>query len=90
MDFIFIDASHLYEFVRNDSVKAMEMLAPGGIVVWHDFAPKSEGVVRFVGEFIQMCPLFHVEKTSLVIHIDGVDTLNADPPPAVWDKRGLK
>jgi predicted O-methyltransferase YrrM len=90
MDFIFIDASHLYEFVRNDTSKAMEMLAPGGIVLWHDFAPKSEGVVRFVGEFMQTRPLFHIERTSLVIHIDGVDPSSAELSPAFLDKRGLK
>ncbi|MEC9093033.1 MAG: class I SAM-dependent methyltransferase, partial [Planctomycetota bacterium] len=29
MDLVFVDADHTYEFVKNDSRKAMEMLSPG-------------------------------------------------------------
>jgi len=36
-DLVFIDACHEYEYVINDSEIALKLLAPGGIVLWHDY-----------------------------------------------------
>ncbi|MFH0344153.1 MAG: class I SAM-dependent methyltransferase [Chromatiales bacterium] len=73
MDFIFIDADHSYEAVKNDTEKALRMLRRGGIIVWHDYAAKSPGVYRFVQEFSQSFPVFRIRNTCLVVYIDGVD-----------------
>lgn len=58
MDLVFIDADHTYEFVRNDTEKALRMLKPGGCILWHDYrwdetAPECAGVTRWVSEFYQ-------------------------------------
>jgi predicted O-methyltransferase YrrM len=36
VDFCFIDAGHSYECVKNDSQKALSVMRPGGLVLWHD------------------------------------------------------
>jgi spermidine synthase len=36
-DFIFIDANHVENAVRADSELAFDLLAPGGVIVWHDY-----------------------------------------------------
>jgi len=40
-DFIFVDGSHRLEQVLEDSRLALELAAPGGIVVWHDYRPND-------------------------------------------------
>lgn len=36
-DLVFVDACHEYEYVLNDSEIALKLLAPGGVVLWHDY-----------------------------------------------------
>jgi predicted O-methyltransferase YrrM len=38
VDFCFIDAGHSYECVRNDTQKALSVMRPGGLMLWHDAA----------------------------------------------------
>lgn len=50
VDFVFIDASHTYEYVINDSLNAIRMLRPeGGTIVWHDYST-WEGVTRALND----------------------------------------
>lgn len=79
MDFIFIDADHSYEGVKNDTEKAFQMLATGGVVVWHDFASKSPGVYSYLYELSQERALFRIRNTCIVLYIDGVDALTFTP-----------
>ncbi|MEI6853304.1 MAG: class I SAM-dependent methyltransferase, partial [Bacteroidota bacterium] len=38
IDMIFIDGSHTYEYVLNDTQLALKLLRPsGGIILWHDY-----------------------------------------------------
>lgn len=48
MDFVFVDGAHNYDYVKNDSEKAWNMLRKGGIVAWHDFRPPDPGVVTYL------------------------------------------
>lgn len=75
-DFVFVDGDHSYELVKNDTQKAFELLKPGGIIMWHDYAPKSDGLVRFFREFTQERPLFRIRSTCLLVYIDGIDVMN--------------
>jgi len=36
VDFCFIDAGHSYECVKNDTEKAISVMRPGGLILWHD------------------------------------------------------
>ncbi|OQX22469.1 MAG: hypothetical protein BWK80_30400 [Desulfobacteraceae bacterium IS3] len=38
-EFIFIDGSHVYEDVRQDIINYFPLLAPGGMMVFHDYLP---------------------------------------------------
>ncbi|RED37983.1 methyltransferase family protein [Rhodopseudomonas thermotolerans] len=81
-DFVFVDADHSYEAVKNDTLKAFELLRPGGVVMWHDYAPKSAGLVQFIKEYtLAERPLFRIRNTCLLLHIDGVDPLTFRPYP---------
>ncbi len=53
IDFIFIDAGHNYECVRNDSDNAFDMLVEGkGVIIWHDYS-LFPGVTKAVDEFAE-------------------------------------
>ena len=49
-DLVFIDGCHTYEYVRSDTENALAQLAPGGVLLWHDYG-SVEGVSRAVDEF---------------------------------------
>ena len=86
MDLVFIDADHSYDAVRNDTEKALALLKPGGVVLWHDYAAKSPGVVRFGRDFALKRPLFRIKHTALMCLIDGVKPDTFEPAPM---RRGL-
>lgn len=73
MDYIFIDGDHSFKGVKNDTEKALELLKPGGIIVWHDYAAKSLGVLEYLAEFSQERPLFRIRKTCLAVYVDGLN-----------------
>ena len=69
-DLVFVDGSHAYSYVVSDSAKALELVAPGGLVLWHDYAgPRhAAGVYRALNELAQRLPLVRVEGTTLVAY----------------------
>jgi hypothetical protein len=81
MDFVFVDGDHSYDAVKNDTAKALELLRPGGVVIWHDFAGKCPGVIRFLEEFSEKRPLFHIRKTCLAVLMDGIDATQKELAP---------
>lgn len=89
VDLVFIDANHTYEFVKSDTENALEMLAPGGIIVWDDYlwteaAPECVGVTRCVNELSRRLPCFQLKGTRFAVHVnDGVKTpleMELSPP----------
>jgi hypothetical protein len=70
-DLIFIDGSHAYSYVRNDTEKALRMLRDGGVVLWHDYRdgePETRGVRQYLDELCPTLPLVRLHGTSLVVH----------------------
>lgn len=68
-DFVFIDASHAYADVVADSRKALDLLAPGGVICWHDYRFKfRHDVVKALDELHLHTPLTHLQYTSLVFY----------------------
>ena len=51
LDFIFIDAAHDYENVKNDLNAWYPKLKPSGIFAGHDYIPNWPGVIQAVNEF---------------------------------------
>ena len=71
-DLIFIDGSHAYSYIKSDSEKALRMLRPGGVVLWHDYRGRhvrpARDVFRYLNELSKTLPLVHLRGTSLVAH----------------------
>jgi predicted O-methyltransferase YrrM len=49
MDLVFVDASHSYEYLMSDNRNALKLLAPRGVILWHDYAA-WDGVTRALNE----------------------------------------
>lgn len=67
-DFIFIDGSHSYEYVLNDTRLALNLLRDGrGVILWHDYAWPE--VIKALNEFYMDDPVFlgmkNIAGTSL-------------------------
>ncbi len=77
MDFVFIDASHTYEYVLSDSRAALKLLRRGGgtkVILWHDYG-EWEGVTRALDELAAGEPTFRglrrIAGTSLACLVMG-------------------
>ena len=70
-DFVFVDASHAYEYVLNDSRRALDMLGDApGIIVWHDYG-EWPGVTRALDALAaadsRFADLRWIEDTTLAV-----------------------
>jgi hypothetical protein len=72
-DFIFIDGCHAADCVQSDTSRAMSLLLPGGICLWHDYRGCFNSVTATLDELAMVLPLRHISGTSLVIY-------HASPP----------
>jgi predicted O-methyltransferase YrrM len=70
IDFVFVDGSHEYEYVKKDTNTAFELLKDGrGVIVWHDYGYVFPGVVKALNEFYENEPfdkMIRVGLTTLV------------------------
>jgi predicted O-methyltransferase YrrM len=67
-DLIFIDAGHEYELVRSDTEKALDMLAPNGVILWHDYVFSHYGVYTWLNELSHSIQLHSIPKATLVCY----------------------
>jgi hypothetical protein len=68
-DVVFVDGSHAYSYVQSDTQKALRMVKPGGIVLWHDYRGKrhiTRDVFRFLNEMRAEYPLVRLSGTRIV------------------------
>lgn len=75
MDLCFIDGSHAYGYVLNDSARAVQMLRPGGVILWHDYGTWP-GVTQALNELYRADAAFSslkwIEGTTLaILHADS-------------------
>jgi predicted O-methyltransferase YrrM len=70
-DLIFIDGCHSDPYVRSDSKNAMEQLAPGGVILWHDYGsyPEVSQVVDELGHRWKSFEISAIEGTRLALGI---------------------
>jgi hypothetical protein len=70
MDLIFVDGSHAYSYVLNDSEKALSMIAPNGIILWHDYRGPFDtiDVFKALNKLAAGKKLVHIKGTSLVAY----------------------
>jgi hypothetical protein len=67
-DVVFVDGSHARSYVVSDTAKALRMVRPGGLVLWHDYSPDCPGVFHTLNDLARRLPLVHVEGTTLVAY----------------------
>jgi len=68
-DVVFVDGSHAYSYVQSDTQKALRMVKPGGVVLWHDYRGKrhiTRDVFRFLNEMHAEFPLVRLSGTRIV------------------------
>jgi predicted O-methyltransferase YrrM len=67
VDFFFVDGAHSYEYVANDTAKALDCTRIGGVIAWHDFGRSGvNGVTRFLRELAAKgYPIYAVPGGSL-------------------------
>ncbi len=70
IDMVFIDASHAFDYVLNDSRHALAMVRPGGLILWHDYT-NWDGVRSALNQLYKTDPAFaklqHIGGTSIAI-----------------------
>lgn len=71
VDLVFVDGAHSYNYVRNDTTKALAMLRPGGVILWHDYCAWYPGVFDYLHELLLSYPLMHIEGTHFAILCKG-------------------
>lgn len=64
---VFVDGSHAYDYAMADTETAFKLIAPGGIVIWHDYGV-WEGVTKALEELEEkrQLGLKKIYGTSLV------------------------
>ena len=65
IDFCFIDAGHGYEHVLRDTENALQMVKPGGVILWHDYSRWWPGVQKCLDDLADTLPVFRVAETAL-------------------------
>jgi predicted O-methyltransferase YrrM len=68
-DLVFIDGCHSEAYVESDSRHAMKHLAPGGVIVWHDYGmiPEVSKVVDRLAREVTSLKMYALEGTRLAI-----------------------
>ena len=73
MDLVFVDAAHDYVHGLPDSINALRLVRPGGIVVWHDYGSYWHGLVHAINQATRRHKLLRLAGTTLAL----VQTANA-------------
>lgn len=70
VDLVFIDGSHHYAAALSDTRAALQMVRPGGVVVWHDFANYGDynDVTRAVLDTLPGDEVFQLGSTQLAAY----------------------
>jgi predicted O-methyltransferase YrrM len=70
IDLCFVDGAHTYDYVINDSARALEIVRPNGVVLWHDYG-MWPGVTEALNELVLTNPAFSslvwIEGTTLAM-----------------------
>ena len=68
-DLVFVDGSHALSYVLSDSRKALRLVRPGGLVLWHDYKGRRiPGVYKGLNQLARELPLVHIASTSIVAY----------------------
>lgn len=65
-DLVYIDGAHSYDYVAKDTESAFQIVNDSGVIVWDDYLPGWEGLVRYLHERTDL-ELYLVPGTRLVL-----------------------
>ena len=68
VDLIFIDGAHTKSYVESDTNKALRMLSPQGVIVWHDYKLDAPDVFHYLNELSRTIEMVHIKDTDMVIY----------------------
>jgi predicted O-methyltransferase YrrM len=73
MDLVYVDGAHHYDAVSLDTMNALEMLKPGGVLLWDDFADYGDynDVTRAVLDLIPAEEVIQIDHTHTAFHRRG-------------------
>lgn len=88
IDFAFIDASHSYEAVRNDTEHVFSKITSEAVIIWHDYT-LEETTERGVGKYIRELMLtrsdiFFCEGTEMALRVPSAALHRAERQVAQW------
>lgn len=73
IEFAFIDASHSYEAVKNDTEQVFKTSTDDVVVAWHDYTDEDSyerGIGKYIRELMRNRPdIFVIEGTTLAVRI---------------------
>jgi predicted O-methyltransferase YrrM len=70
VDFFFIDGAHSYQYVRNDTERALSCCHAGSVIAWHDYGRTGvNGVSRYLHELARRIPVYRVPNGSLAFAV---------------------
>ncbi len=71
MDVVFIDGSHVSDYVSCDSITAFQLINPErGVVVWHDYGNEFPDVRNAIQKIVKErtdYEFYHLNSTLLVV-----------------------
>ncbi len=69
VDLILIDGNHTYRYVKSDTEKALRMLSPRGVILWHDYDFLfHRGIFRYLNELSRTHKIYSIPKTRFAIY----------------------
>lgn len=85
-DSALVDGGHQFDVVKNDTIKAINLVREGGVVIWHDFCPSidyssSLDVVHYITkdrDFINenFSDLFWIYPSFILVGVRGKNSEN--------------
>jgi predicted O-methyltransferase YrrM len=70
VDFFFIDGAHSYDYVRCDTLNAIDACHPGSVIAWHDFGRVGvNGVSRWILELSKQHEIYSVPGGSVAFMV---------------------
>jgi predicted O-methyltransferase YrrM len=70
IDLVYVDGAHDYDAVRQDTIQALRMLTPNGVLLWDDFADYGDqnDVTRAILDLIPGKEVIQVDHTHIALH----------------------
>jgi len=69
VDLIFIDAAHDYNNKKIDTGNAFKLLAPGGVILWHNYNDVlCPDVTKYLADISEKYAIYHLRGTMLAVY----------------------